>query len=500
MKNTITRALTLVAVLAATFAGSAHAGGSCATTSFGGDWPSYGHDLSNTRTQNLEDKINASNAGSLAADWTVDLQAIGGTGAIQSTPIVANGCMFVATTTGYLVALNADSGEVVWSHQYTAEGSFGGMWSPSVVNGVLYAIVSNDAATNVVAVEATTGNPIWSSAPVATDPGSFSNAGAVVFDNLIFVGLSGAEGGHSRSGGWAMLDARNGDVLLREFTVPDSDYAIGYSGGSMWGTAAVDTQAAYLYEGTGQPSNSAKRHEHQYTNAIVKIDVARARDAAGNPLASGTITNPKFGKIVDAYKGLSDYGHAPLDGNAPCQVDENGCVLFDTDFGASPNLFTNSRGYKMVGAYQKTGIYHAVYADTLTRAWTNTMSQMVGPPYLANAASSAFDGKQIINVGSHPGQMVAAEKDFGAYNWVAPTGGVTNYNPTETANGVAYVNDSKGFLHAYDTATGLPVLAHPMEADTGTLCTGILTSGGAAIARNTVYSTCGSWVIAYRLP
>ena len=501
MKKLFTRVLTLVVALVATsVVGVSSAGGSCAGASTGGDWPSYGHDLANTRTQDQEDTIGAGNAGNLTADWAFDLTAQGGTGTIQSTPIVADGCMYAATTTGYLFALNADSGDVVWSRQFIANGAFGGMWSPSIVDGVLYAIVSNSGATTVVALNDQTGGTLWESPPVATDTGSFSNASAVVFDGLIFVGISGAEGGHSRSGGWAIVDATDGTVLVRDFTVSQADYDIGYSGGSMWGTAVVDPATEYLYEGTGQPSNSAVRHEHQYTNAIVKIDVARARDIDGSPVESATITNKKFGEIVDAYKGLTDYGHAPLDGNTTCQVHTAGCVLFDSDFGASPNLFTNSRGFTMVGAYQKTGIYHALYADGMTRAWTNTMSQMIGPPYLANAASSAYDGKQIINVGAFPGQMVAAERDFGAYTWVSPTGGGTNYNPTETANGVAYINDDKGFLHAVDTSNGVPLLAHPMEADTGTVCTPGLTSGGAAIARHTVFSTCGSWVIAYRLP
>lgn len=501
MKKAFTRVLTLVVALAATsVVGVSSADGSCAGASSGGDWPSFGHDLSNTRSQDQEDKINASNVGSLAADWSFNLTAAGGTGTIQSTPIVADGCVYAATTTGYLFALNADTADLVWSKKYVATGSFGGMWSPSIVDGVLYAIVSNSGATRVIALNDQTGDTLWESLPVATDPGSFSNAGAVVFDGLIFVGISGAEGGHSRSGGWAIVDATDGEVLLREFTVPQSDFDRGFSGGSMWATAVVDPATKYLYEGTGQPSNSAVRAEHHYTNAIVKIDVARARDIDGNPVESAAITNKKFGKIVDAYKGLTDYGHAPLDGNTTCQVHTAGCVLFDTDFGSSPNLFTNSRGYTMVGSYQKTGVYHALYTDGMTRAWTNTMSQMVGPPYLANAASSAYDGRQIINVGAHPGQMVAAERDFGAYNWVSPTGGGTNYNPTEVANGVAYINDAKGFLHAVDTSNGVPLLAHPMEADTGTVCTPGLTSGGAAIARHTVYSTCGAWVIAYRLP
>jgi hypothetical protein len=268
----------------------------------------------------------------------------------------------------------------------------------------------------------------------------------------------------------------------------------------MWGTAVVDPATKYLYEGTGQPSNSAKGYEHQFTNAIVKIDVARARNAAGEPVESSTITNPKFGTIVDAYKGLTDYGNPPVDSFNTCQVNVNGCVAEDMDFGASPNLFHDSRGNILVGDYQKAGIYHAVFADTMERAWSTWISPQVGPPYLANAAASAYDGTHIINDVSWPGQEVALDASSGNFSWVGVTGGVTNYNSTQTANGVTYIGDAKGFLHAFDSTSGTPLLAHPMEADTHDACTPVLTSSGAAIARHTIYATCGAWVVAYRLP
>ncbi|MEA2516248.1 MAG: hypothetical protein QOG16_86, partial [Actinomycetota bacterium] len=250
----------------------------------------------------------------------------------------------------------------------------------------------------------------------------------------------------------------------------------------------------YLYVGTGQPSSPTK--EHQHTNAILKIDIDRSRST--------------FGDIIDAYKGIPETYVPGLQNQPVCQQfgDDTpaagACLNQDIDFGASPNLFRDERGNLMVGEYQKAGVYHAVYADTMQQAWTAILSPLLGPAYLANAASTAYDGKHILGVGSFPGQMFGLNKTTGGYDWVAPVADGVQYNPISTANGVAYTTDTKGFLDAFDAATGTPLMARPMGADAGEACANL--AGGSAIARNTVYAICdtgsagGGWIIAYTVP
>src|SRR5204863_9364703 len=70
--------------------------------------------------------------------------------------------------------------------------------------------------------------------------------------------------------------------------------------------------------------------------------------------------------------------------------------------------------------------------------------------------------------------------------------------------GVADTVDLKGFLDAYDAATGVPLLARPMAADIGSTDP-VASWGGVSIARNTVYAAVGitglsnGYVIGYRL-
>src|SRR5688572_6386518 len=100
----------LVAVVAATLAvgGAASAAKSgCARGAGGGEWASYGQDLTNSRTQTSEDTIGVAEAPHLEPSWTFSSVAGGGDGGFQSTPVVADGCVFAGTTTGWVYAVNA---------------------------------------------------------------------------------------------------------------------------------------------------------------------------------------------------------------------------------------------------------------------------------------------------------------------------------------------------------------------------------------------------------
>jgi glucose dehydrogenase len=87
----------------------------CSTADVGGgDWPSYGHDLRQTRFQPRERVISAADAPLLTPEWSFSTTAAGGEGDITGTPVVSRGCVYAATTEGWVFALNADDGEVVW--------------------------------------------------------------------------------------------------------------------------------------------------------------------------------------------------------------------------------------------------------------------------------------------------------------------------------------------------------------------------------------------------
>lgn len=467
----------------------------------GGDWRLYGNDLANTRTQPLETEIDAGNVDGLEVAWMVSTDDAGGLddrsfgGALNATPVVAHGCVFVAASEGWLDAINADTGERVWSAELEiSRPAFGGgvVGTPAVDDDYVYAIVNELGSPYVVALDVATGDRAWKTVIQDTDR-AMTNASIVLYDGLILAGFSGADSPPPEPGGFSILDAETGDLLVRTFTIPEEDVEAGYGGASIWSTAAVDVDTGYAYVGTGNPHSL--QQEHERTNSLIKIDLDRDRET--------------FGEIVGSYRGDSDSYIDGLDRQPLCTEFGDdlvypgfgfsaGCAQLDLDFGSSPNLFTDDRGNTLVGALQKSGRFHTVSADHMNRAWTT----VIGAPCLAcNASSAAHDGERLYVAAGPPAIMYGLDAIDGNYDWASPIAtGVTHYNPVTYANGVVYTIDGSGYFNAFDAETGLPLVKHDMMLDTGGFMFAGSTSSGIAVARNTVYVvTTAGYVLAYRL-
>ena len=486
----------------------------------GGDWRTYGHDLSNTRTQSREKKIDPSNAATLEPKWVFDTTSQSGVldgGGFQNTPTVADGCTYVATSTGWVFALNADTGERVWGTQLIGQGGgalIGGVivGSPTIEDGMVFLSVSRTGSPYVAALDQETGAPLWKSTVVTTKKWDLVfNASPVYYGGKIFQGWLGVEGSGPTRGGYAILDAsRNcdtrsylicespsagasgGRIMESGWTISRKEYKKGYTGASIWCTAAVDPVEKYIYACGGNPHSEGK--EARYANALLKID--------GDP------RRKTFGEIVDHYKGRPDQYVSGADRQVVCDnfaeettviVWSVGCLMLDLDFGASPNLFRDPSGKLLVGDLQKAGVYHAVYTDHMAPAWQTTVS---APCFACNATSGAFANGRVFTVGSPPGNLVGigtkgATK--GLPQWLYPMNDAVHYQSVSTANGVVYVIDGAGNLNMVEASTGRPLMRRPISVDVGAPAPD-QASQGVAIARNRVYVANASYVVSYGLP
>lgn len=476
----------------------------CTGSDPGGGWSAYGRDVANTRTQPNEQGITPAVAGSLAPSWVFSTFAAGepNQAPINSTPVVSGGCVFVGSGGGFVYALDAGTGAIVWRTQLAASPrGIGGAIVGSVAidgNRVLVA-VNQENAPYAAALDKRTGAVLWTSAPIDTFPGSYTNASATVFKNLMVLGFSTNEGDSDGQGGFSILDTATGAILKKTYTVPPADQALGYAGGGIWATPAYDAATKYAYVGTGNPFS--KTIEHPHTNSIVKIDLNQ--------------DNATFGEIVDYYKGNIDQylpELAPLRDTVVCaeteflfdpsDIDSPACGQLDLDFGASPNLFVDSQGRTLIGELQKSGVYHVADTATMDLAWTQLMG---GSCFLCNAASTAFDGTAVYGVGTPGGVMSSLEKNTGSLRWAQPIADGTHYQSTSTAAGVTYVVDAHGLFRGFDSATGNPVVTRPVALDLGLtdLNAGGIGSNGIAIANHTVYAAIAAgqnngYVVAYR--
>lgn len=448
----------------------------------GGDWPFYSGTLNGHRRQLAEKWINPGNIAGLGVDWKTTPPD---GGVIHSTPTVAGGCVYTGTEFGNVYALNADTGKIVWSQALGDGGEGSGfaegagiVGSPAIANGLVYVAATTPKASVLSALDQATGKVVWK-VNVDEDEGGGLDSSPVPFKGMVFQAFKGDESSNHSWPGFVIVDGSRGGggkVLVKTHNIPKEDFDAGYRGGSTINTPAVDLDKMMLFAGTGNP---ASPKQHPVTNALLKIDV--------DP------KSPTFGKIVASHRGTSDSYPSPQDIDSPvCQTELQWpigrltCAQFDFNFLASPNLWTNSQGRPLVGALQKSGVYTAVYRDTMERAWQAT----VGLPCLAcNLSSSAADDNGIY-VAVSGGNLYSLNKDTGAVQWATPVTGGLRYNGVAVANGIVYsLNDALGTIQAYDTGSGRPLFSHPFFEDNGTPMHDMGNSSGVSVARNQIFAT-----------
>ena len=462
----------------------------CAAPAPGGEWRIFGQDLKNTRAQPEEKAINASNALELEPSFVFDTTSQG-SGAVQSTPVVADGCTYFGTTSGWVFALNAQTGDPVWKTQLSVGDPgllcTGVVGSTPVAEGRVFAIVSQSGSPYAVALDQRTGKVLWKSV-IDTTQQVYNCGSPQVFDGLVIAPFTGDQTGPANRGGYTIFDARTGRELAKSYTIPDNDFQAGYKGGGLWTTPAVDPDTKYAYAGTANPD--AGTPEHQRTNSIIKIDVDRSRAT--------------FGQIVDSYKGNPDrYVEGLPAVPLPCDPDHRLspyirsvlCAQMDLDFGASVNVLDGPDGRKRVAAMQKSGVFHMADADTMDRVWTST----IGPPvFYGNGSTAASDGKSLFVGSSPPGAMFSLDGSSGTPRWAMPIADVIHYQDVTYGNGLVFNNDAKGHLHIFRADTGALAGHRWIGGDTGKPIYAEEGNGSAALARNTLYVAASNFVVAYR--
>ncbi len=456
-----------------------------AKLSASGEWPVYGHDAANTRSQPAEQSLDPAKAASLTKAWVFSTASTGDAAGFQSTPVVDRGCVFLGSTNAVMYALDAADGRLVWKRQLDLTGAgFGGgiVGAPLVSGGRVFVLVNEANAPYVAALDRTTGALLWKSAPIAAGDGFYTNASPVIANRLVVAGFSPAEGDSTATGGFALLDPASGTIEKVTPTIPPADQARGFAGGGLWSTPAYDPSTKYLYWGAGNPFS--KTQQHPNTDSILKIDLARSRATFGQIVATAPGNADQYTDTLQTLSGTPVCAASDTPG-VPYPLDDPACGQLDLDFGSSANLFTDSKGTKLVGDLQKSGVYHAADASTMKPAW----SQIVGVSCQAcNAASTSYDGHSIQGVGTPGGALFSLAADDGGPNWLSPIADGVHYQSVSTADGVIYTVDGNGFLDVIDAASGDTIVRQPMSADAGVLAEG-LTSNGVSIAEHTVFAS-----------
>jgi PQQ-dependent dehydrogenase (methanol/ethanol family) len=248
-----------------------------------GEWPTYHGHLSGNRHSPL-DQINTTNVTQLAPAWTFPIP---GHGALQVTPVVVQGLMYV-TAANNVWALDARTGQEVWHFSRARTQGLVGDAAGGINRGVAIlgdrVFLETDHA-HLVALHRVTGELLWDVEMADFRQHYGATSAPLVVNDLVVAGVSGGDEG-SR-GFLSAYRASTGERVWRFWTVPGpgepgSETWVGKAAehgcASPWLTGTYDPEAHLLYWPTGNPcpdyNGDERKGDNLYSDSVLALDPA----------------------------------------------------------------------------------------------------------------------------------------------------------------------------------------------------------------------------------
>ena len=432
------------------------------------DWPMFGQNVANTAAASTPGaSMSPNQIAKLKPKWVF---ATGGD--VSARAAVVGGVAYFPDWAGNLYAVDTQSGHLAWSHQLSDYGLTAGTvsrTSPAVVNGLVYVgtqYVSTGLTGWLLAINASTGALVWKIQPDTSNPFPVITASPVVANGVVYVGMTSNEEFVAADpsypccsvrGSLVAVNAATGAILWQTFMTP-----VGYSGANVWGSnPVVDATRGTVFVGTG--NNYSVPTDPAYT-ACVAGGGTRAACQSPDNHADSIVALDMFTGHVKWATRLENWGQQFTQGvtdgsdfwNTACGGFFGSPVNCppspgpDYDFGSAPNEITYQAGptaKTIIGAGQKSGIYYALDPDTGAELWHT----QVGPGSSLGGMEwgSASDGTRIYvaiaNLYGIPysagsaGSWAALDPATGAILWqVADPNGSVDLGPLTVADGVVY--------------------------------------------------------------
>jgi quinohemoprotein ethanol dehydrogenase len=262
-----------------------------------GTWLAYGRTYGEQRFSPL-DQINRESVSRLGLAWVADMRS---TRALEATPIMVDGMLFLSSEWSRVHAFDAATGEELWFFDPEVPGEWGRKACCDVVNrgvavyrGRVY-VATLDG--RLVALDAASGRPVWEVDTLIDRQRDYTITGAPrVARGKVYIGNGGAE--YGVRGYISAYDADTGELAWRFFTVPgdpsrpfehpEMEFAartwkggewwkIG-GGGTVWNSIVYDPAFNHLYFGVGNGApwsrviRSPGGGDNLFLSSIVAVD------------------------------------------------------------------------------------------------------------------------------------------------------------------------------------------------------------------------------------
>ncbi len=262
-----------------------------------GNWLAHGRNYEEHRFSPLTE-INRETIGQLGLAWFKDM---GTNRTLEATPIVVDGIMYLSSAWSKVYAIDAVTGEEIWFYDPKVPGAWARKSCCDVVNrgvavykGRVY-VGSLDGF--LIALDAATGEEVWRTDTLIDRSRDYTITGAPRAANgKVYIGNGGAERGVR--GYASAFDAETGELVWRFYTVPGDPskpfehpemelaaetwkggewWKIG-GGGTVWNSIVYDPDFNHIYLGVGNGSpwtraiRSPGGGDNLFLSSIVALD------------------------------------------------------------------------------------------------------------------------------------------------------------------------------------------------------------------------------------
>jgi PQQ-dependent dehydrogenase (methanol/ethanol family) len=452
------------------------------------NWAMQAGNFANTRHSELK-QVNAGNVNKLQVAWMFSTGVLRGH---EGSPLVIGDTMFLHTPfPNNVFAIDLETQKIKWKYAPKQDPAvIPQMCCDTVNRGLAYAdgkVFLQQADSNLVALDANSGKVVWSVKNGDPKVGAVNTNAPHVFKDKIITGISGGEWGVR--GYLAAYDLKTGTMVWRGYsTGPDSEMLIDpnstttwadgkvqpvgadsslktwkgdqwkIGGGTTWGWYSYDPALNLLYYGTGNPStwNPAQRPgDNKWSMSVWARDV-------------------DTGKVKWVYQ-MTPYDEWDFDGI-------NEMILAD--------ISVNGQARKVLVHFDRNGFGYTV--DRVTGEllvaqkfdpavnWATGVDIKSGRPQVVSKYSTAQNGADVNSKGICPAALGSKDQQPAAFNpktklFYVPTNHVCmDYEPfaVEYVAGQPYVGatlsmyppsgeSNMGNFIAWDASTGKIVWSKP---------------------------------------
>jgi len=414
----------------------------------------------------------------------------------EAAPLVNGHTLYLTTPMDHVVALDATSGHVLWTYVHT--------FAPKTLSTVCCDVVNRGLAIygrlvylatlddHVVALDAQTGVVVWNKTVAETGIGYAMTSAPLVVHGRLIVGISGGEFG--APGFISAFDARTGEELWKTRTVPRANepgsetWPAGRParGGGPWLTGSYDPATDTLFWGVGNPSPwraDVRRGKNLYSDSLLALDPSTGKlkwyfqftpndewDYDGvneNVLADVTRGGKRVRAlfhadrngqfiVLDRTSGRFIYSTPLVKSTAVLGYDARGNAQINPAARLGGNTPTDVCPSSIGGknwwptAYDPVlGLAYVPVSHMCMSMTSGTLEDRVGTPYLG------VESRLVPEPGSTGfGEIIALNLATGARVWSHPSALPWNDGMLATAGNLVFSGSADGRFYAFDARDG----------------------------------------------